>query len=663
MFKKFSKQVSSNINNMSKSQLFTVDVDSATLYQEYLNSFPEGTNPIYKTNTEHDCSCCKGFIKNMGAVVSIKDNQMVSIWDNYGFLPYPYNIVSEHLSKFIKSKFINGIFLSNTSKYGLESNKELLNGTIVTHNHFYCELNKNCVSNHVDKLKGMAKTSIGVFSRGLEELTLSALDDTLMLIDDKDQPLYRGLEHRKYVVEFKKLKSEYNKLKTEKEKNLFIWSNVNNQLITFKNSVIGTLVSDLSSGTNILDAAKMFESKMGNYKRTSAPISSNMVEAAFKDIDDNDFRYSLSRRFANISDVSPINVLWVNSKDQLLMNKDTLKDSLMSQVKNKKPMNSDIVNSKNNITITDFVNDILPNTSKLEIFFEKPANLVTLITEEIKDSKPIFKWNNPFSWSYLGNNADSFIKEKVKKAGGNIDAKLRISLSWFNTDDLDLHLFTPTNEHIYFRNKLGILDVDMNISNPLVRDPVENMALNTIKDGSYTVQVDNFYKRERIDNGLVLEVEYENVIYRYKLDRNILSNEKLLKLTFKNEKLTINKLNKDLEETTQLRNMHWGIKTGEFYEVSTVMKSPNYWDNEVGNLHWFFMIKNCLCDEPMRGLYNEYLIPFFDKHRKVLDTLAETSKCEVTNNQLSGLGFSETLSGKPIIVKLNGNKIFNLSLK
>ena len=71
--------------------------------------------------------------------------------------------------------------------------------------------------------------------------------------------------------------------------------------------------------------------------------------------------------------------------------------------------------------------------------------------------------------------------------------------------------------------KKNILDVDMNAGGNYVRDPVENMALNTILNGSYTIVVDNFSKRERIDNGLILEVEYDNIINRYKLDRNILS--------------------------------------------------------------------------------------------------------------------------------------------
>ena len=55
MFKKFSKQVTLNISNMSKSQLFTVEVDGQTLYKEYLKSFPEGSNPIYQLHRKTPC--------------------------------------------------------------------------------------------------------------------------------------------------------------------------------------------------------------------------------------------------------------------------------------------------------------------------------------------------------------------------------------------------------------------------------------------------------------------------------------------------------------------------------------------------------------------------------------------------------------------------------
>ena len=50
----------------SKSVPFTSKgiVDKDEMYNLYLDSFPVGTNAIYRTRREHDCSCCRGFIKN-----------------------------------------------------------------------------------------------------------------------------------------------------------------------------------------------------------------------------------------------------------------------------------------------------------------------------------------------------------------------------------------------------------------------------------------------------------------------------------------------------------------------------------------------------------------------------------------------------------------------
>ena len=74
-------------------------------------------------------------------------------------------------------------------------------------------------------------------------------------------------------------------------------------------------------------------------------------------------------------------------------------------------------------------------------------------------AKTMFKWPNNFSWSYAGELADS-IKERVKRAGGAVDGDLRCSLSWFNYDDLDLHLIEPgasrttiNGEEICFSNR------------------------------------------------------------------------------------------------------------------------------------------------------------------------------------------------------------------
>ena len=39
------------------SNIFTVDVDKDEFWNTYLDSFPAGTNNIYRERREHDCCC------------------------------------------------------------------------------------------------------------------------------------------------------------------------------------------------------------------------------------------------------------------------------------------------------------------------------------------------------------------------------------------------------------------------------------------------------------------------------------------------------------------------------------------------------------------------------------------------------------------------------
>ena len=76
-FKPFASLVHSKFVELSKQELY-VTVDGDLLWEKYLQSFPEGTNPIFKTRTEHDCSCCKNFIRNIGTVVAVIDGKLQS---------------------------------------------------------------------------------------------------------------------------------------------------------------------------------------------------------------------------------------------------------------------------------------------------------------------------------------------------------------------------------------------------------------------------------------------------------------------------------------------------------------------------------------------------------------------------------------------------------
>ena len=87
----------------------------------------------------------------------------------------------------------------------------------------------------------------------------------------------------------------------------------------------------------------------------------------------------------------------------------------------------------------------------------------------------------------------------------------------------------------------------------------------------------------------------------------------------------------------------WGLKTLDLIRVNSVVLSPNHWDgNAVGNKHWFFILDGCQNPLPTRGIYNEFLHPVLEKHRKVFEVLGDKTKCPPVPDQLSGVGFSST---------------------
>jgi hypothetical protein len=89
--------------------------------------------------------------------------------------------------------------------------------------------------------------------------------------------------------------------------------------------------------------------------------------------------------------------------------------------------------------------------------------------------------------------------KRLEREGGE-SGVVQISLTWDDYNDLDLHVFTPSGERIYFNNKIsdcdGILDVDMNVR-PVSNTPVENVVWKESAPlGTYKIGV-HFYKHHR----------------------------------------------------------------------------------------------------------------------------------------------------------------------
>ena len=639
-FKPFASTVHSKFVELSKQELY-VTVDGDRLWETYLQSFPEGTNPIYKTRTEHDCSCCKQFVRNIGPVVAVVNGKLQSIWGDYKDMAYPFNEVAAALDALVLSSPITNLFRPSEPAYGAEQTKQLLEGQVINWNHFHGKVAAKHFTKQPDKARGDYRTTVQVFKRGLEELHSSAVMQVLELIDSN--AIYRGAAHRAAVLAFQTAQDQFKSLPLGSvDRDVYVWTNAVGQAAHFRNTVIGTLVQDLSEGIDLEHAVRGFETKVAptNYKRTTALITPGMVKAAMKTIDDLGLEPALERRFANIGDVDVNNVLWVDNSVKAHM-KGGVEGLLMANVGTATGRTS--ANAVD-ITVDEFMSTVVPKAQGMSLLVQGKylSNLVSLTAPVHPDSGKLFKWDNDFGWSYNGNITDS-IKEKVKSAGGNVtNAKLRVSLAWFNFDDLDIHIHEPSGNHIYYANKSGKQDVDMNAGGGRSREPVENVSWTMVQDGAYRVQVNQFSRRETTDLGFVIEIESGGNLSQLSYKAGVNGMVDVCTLHVKAGVIVKVDVAKGIEGGG-ISQEQWGIKTETFVKVQTLMNSPNYWDdNAVGNKHWIFMLDGCRNPDPARGLYNEFLNSKLDEHRKVFEVLGDKTKCPVAENQLSGMGFSST---------------------
>lgn len=656
--------------------VFVTRIDGDDLYATYLGAFPEGTNPLFKKRTEHDCSCCKGFIRRVGNVVAVdSDGRIRTIWDKAAKeAAHPYATVAATMRTAVLSCPISGLFRVSTKErsFGAEQTRSLDPDTkkVLTWEHFYTGTIPAALRvASPGQVCGDFGTTVSVFQRGLIELSAEAVETVLSLIDGNN--LYRGAEHKPAILAFQKSQRAFLSL-GEGERHTFAWAHAGDPAARFRNTVIGTLVTDLSSGVELEAAVRSFESKVApqNYKRTTALVTPAMVKKAMETIQSLDLESALERRLAVNSDVSVNDVLWVSSATKPLM-KGGIGDVLMAHAKKSV---EEVFDEKSctDISLAQFMSDVLPGATEIEAFVknEHLGNLMVLTAPVHAEPKQLFRWNNDFAWSYGGNVADS-IKERVKKAGGKVEgAVLRVSLSWSNYDDLDIHIHEPAGrgvrgmyDLIYYANKRGasggVLDVDMNAGHGKTREPVENVVwANSMPNGAYKVVVHQFTQRETSDVGFTIEVENSNRLTYYTYNKALRPKQEVHVCTLHMKGGAIERVEAGDPgiSSAAIKQTKWGLTTEQFVKVTMVTNSPNYWgSNAVGNKHTFFVLDGCACDEEMRGIYNEFLHSRLEPHRKVFELIGDKTKCAVTANHLAGLGFSSTKKDS-LVVRVRSGK-------
>ena len=383
-----------------------------------------------------------------------------------------------------------------------------------------------------------------------------------------------------------------------------------------------------------------------------------MIQAAEARVIELGLMDALPRRHAEITDITVNDVIFAdrNAKKSMLGN------SVFQDLAEDVPVNPKKLGTVAEISIEDFIKDVVPNATSIEVLLESRHinNLMTLTAPSNKDAKNLFKWPNNFAWTYNGDLADSSIKDKVQAAGGKVNGYLRCSLAWYNGDDLDIHIIQPWGSEINYSCRAGasggVLDVDMNAGGIHSRKPVENVIWEDEPrmEGMYTVYVHNFNKREYHDVGFTVEIECNGEVREYTYTTDLRGRDRVTVAKFEYSKAKGIVIHDVLPSNSSDKET-WNLSTNKFHKVSLLTLSPNYWNGaEVGNKHYFFILDGCKNPSPVRGFFNEYLRSELSQDRKTFEMLANKMKAPYSDNQLSGLGFSSTIRNS-VICKVTGS--------
>jgi len=689
---KLNKQIQNQFDIMCQTgKLFRVELTGNQVWDLYLKSFTKENDPIFRDpeSSTHNCNHCKNFVRRYGNIVAVDENfSVISMFDIEADEEYANSMKA--ISEAIRESKIKEVFFEtyqelnslpyescnkNQIKFrlGIDKNHKrytkeeaekygvVKKDEIRTFNHLHLDLPKAFVDQSgksVESIMGKYRDNKNVFERAMQEISL----DTLVLVKDliNQGSLLDGQTHLKKIEQMIPMKKAYDE-QLQGKKNTWCWIQSSGfQYAKFRNELIGVLCTELSEGMELNLACQNWNKRVdpANYMKAVAPITKKQIEEAKKFVEENGYVESFNRRMATIDDIKASEILHLNSGDGKIKEISIFDGVKSTSTRHKRAEFEGI----EEVSIEKFMKDILPGCTSVEAFLSnnQEGNMVTLTTANVKDSKPIFKWNNNYSWTFNGNLAGkSQIKENVKLAGGKITGTLRCSLQWNDEDtkgslDFDLHCKQSAGSEIYFSNKncsrtKGWLDVDMVRPSSI---GIENITWQTkLPDGKYEFLVNNFDGGG--NKGFKVEIEFEGNVFNYHYAQYVSHKQKIkvATVTSKNGVLSIEHHIPEISNSKEI----YGLNTNEFHKVNLVCLSPNHWDiNEVGNKHYFFMLEGCKSPSEIRGFHNENLTSDLLLHRKVLEVLGNTSMIPSTDKQLSGLGFNSSVKDE-VILKLSGS--------
>lgn len=268
-------------------KLFVVDTNDTMLWNAYLKGFPEDKMFKDPNSSVHNCNKCNSFLTRYGNIVALDKNlNIITMFDN--ITDPEYKEALTNVAKYVRSCNIKNVFTEHYSdlvklqnQHGIRKSSAVFNlgrpqdvkrytkqeadnypgiikaNEVRAFDHLHTTINK-CWINFSNKSTAtilsanLAKAEL--LGKALSIISISTITQIQELIETKGV-LFEIEQYAVKLNMFKELKEAYKGIPEEKRFN-FIWktsADLDVRLVGFKNSLIGTLCTDIEEGEKTLD--------------------------------------------------------------------------------------------------------------------------------------------------------------------------------------------------------------------------------------------------------------------------------------------------------------------------------------------------------------------------------------------------------------------------
>lgn len=346
------------------------------------------------------CGTCRTFFERYGALVALSDDGQATplLWDPER-TPAPYTDAVRAVASAVAAAPVASVFLSKEAVWGVPRTGEWEHVAVTPPPSVVFHPSALLTASQTIALKKHERESL---VRGLEEFPLDIVRKAKALLDS--EALYRG-EHVAGVADFLiKLHLARKAAKSASARDNVTWLAVARAPAGFchvRSTMIGTLLEDLAADMPIDAVRKRFADKMHplQYMRPTAAPSAGNIAQAEKIVEKLRSEGALARRFARLSDLTP---LWVPPG---AADRKGNKKGVFSHLR-PAPKTHEIDVPEVTITWEKLARTALPDAAQIEYYVsDRKLGYFAFVTAENLEAPPILQWDfedsrNPVSWYF-----------------------------------------------------------------------------------------------------------------------------------------------------------------------------------------------------------------------------------------------------------------------